>query len=461
MPILYKIHYNKLLPTSYKGDNYFMRATDIIAKKRDGLALGQAEIDFMIQGCTNRSIADYQMSAWLMAIYLKGMSFEETGYLTHAMIQSGQQITINNIEPRLLVDKHSTGGVGDKISLPLAPLVAAMGVYVPMMSGRALGITGGTLDKLQSIPGYRVHLNKQEFQAFIQTNGYAMTGQTEDVAPADRILYALRDVTATVESVPLITASILSKKFAEGAQSLIFDVKCGSGAFMKTQEQAKTLATSLIETSKMLQRKAVALITNMSQPLGFMVGNFLEVEESISCLMGQGPDDIMALVYRQAGYMALAAGLVATIDDGVNLAKETLASGKALDYWWKNISMQGGDRSKTEAMIGQYRGQYVYDYKASKSGVIHNISAYTVGHAGIALGVGRNKTDDVVSAAAGFIFNKKVGDEVKSGDVLCHLYADTPEQLAHAVALFEKDAYTINVTPKNKENLILSEILSL
>ena len=291
-----------------------MRATDIIMKKRGsvlnpkGQELTKEEIEFLIKGYVAQEIPEYQVSSWLMAVYFNGMTFAETANLTDVMLHSGDVIDFSKMNMTgPFVDKHSTGGVGDKISLPLAPIVAACGVKVPMMSGRALGHTGGTLDKLESIEGYNVNLSKEKFASIIQEVGFAMTGQTKDIVPADRLLYALRDVTGTVESIPLITGSILSKKIAEGSDCLVFDVKYGSGAFMKTAEDAERLAESLVKTTEQMGRKASALITNMNTPLGLKTGNFLEIEETLDCLENCGPKDVMELTYALATQMILMA----------------------------------------------------------------------------------------------------------------------------------------------------------
>lgn len=382
-------------------------------------------------------VADYQVSAWLMAVVLNGMSFEETANLTKVMIESGKVHDLSDFTDRPLVDKHSTGGVGDKISLPLAPIAAAMGLYVPMMSGRALGITGGTLDKLESIPGYRTQLSDTEFKEYIRQNGYAMTGQTKEIVPADRLLYALRDVTASVESVPLITASILSKKFAEGAQSFVFDVKWGLGAFMKSQEQAQVLANSLTKTMQALGRPSVALITNMNEPLGKMMGNFLEVEESYLALDGQGPSDIMTLVERQACYMALAGGVVHSMDEAQTLYYATLKSGRPKEIFLKNIALQGGDIAQFQSMIGTHRSAEFIDIKAKESGYITQIDAGAIGRSGLILGVGRAKTGDAVSDVAGIEFKKKSGESVVAGEVIARVYAPTSAQLSQAQATIE------------------------
>ena len=339
-----------------------MRATDIITKKRgtfvtksngerilkDSLPLTKEEIHFMIQGCVDGSIPEYQMSAWLMAIFFNGMSFEETGFLTQEMLNSGDTINLHKYDyeqfkKAIFIDKHSTGGVGDKISLPLAPIVASCGLKDPMMSGQALGHTGGTLDKLESISGYRTDLTEEKFVELIAKTGYAMVGQSKKIAPADKILYALRDVTATVESIPLITASILSKKIAEGSDGLVFDVKYGSGAFMKSTEDAKLLAQFLVNTSKAMGKKASAFITDMNTPLGYKIGNFLEIEESIDCLKGKGPQDVMDLTYEIGAEMLVLAEIAKDRQEGLELCKKAVESGKALEKFLQNVKDQGGD----------------------------------------------------------------------------------------------------------------------
>jgi pyrimidine-nucleoside phosphorylase len=437
-----------------------MLATDIIAKKRDSGQHSYEELSWFINSYVKGEVADYQVSAWLMAVVLNGMTFEETANLTQVMIASGSRFDLSSLAGKALVDKHSTGGVGDKISLPLAPLASAMGLFVPMMSGRALGITGGTLDKLESIPNYRTGLSEKEFVQFISENGYAMTGQTKEIVPADRLLYALRDVTSCVESVPLITASILSKKFAEGAESFVFDVKYGSGAFMPTPEAAHTLANSLVKTMGVLGRRSVALITNMDQPLGLMVGNFLEMEESYLCLKGEGPADVMHLVKRQAAYMALAGGVVKSVSEGEVLVETTLASGEPLKRFLKNITLQGGNADVFEASIGQRRATYWRDVVATQNGFVGRIDAGIIGHSGLVLGVGRTKTTDKVAALAGIEFFKKAGDVVQAGESLCRVYAESEVQLSATLPMVNT-AFTLQNEKPADMVFIHEEILAL
>mgnify|MGYP001160180955 FL=1 len=436
-----------------------MRAVDIIMKKRNGSSLTKEELAYIIQGYVAGDIPEYQISALLMAIFFNGMSFEETAALTELMLQSGDVIHLDGIEGPF-VDKHSTGGVGDKLSLILAPMVAACGVRVPMMSGRALGHTGGTLDKLESITGYRTQLDEATFRKIIQSCGFAMTGQTEKIVPADKKLYALRDVTATVESIPLITASILSKKVAEGADALVFDVKSGPGAFMKTIEDAERLANSLVKTGKTMGKKIVGVITDMTEPLGRKVGNFFEVEESIDCLKGTGPQDVMDITYRLGGWMLVLGGKARTVEEGIDQCKTAIKSGKAWDLFIKNIELQGGDSADMMKKYGNYRAPLVKKIKAPKSGFIASIDAYKIGLAGVYIGVGRNKTTDSVHPDVGFIFDKVKGDSVSSGDTIASVFAHSETALDAAWPLIEASLTIADQKPDHAP-LIIKEITAL
>ena len=457
-----------------------MRMYDIIMKKRgnplesQGQELNQQELEFLIKGYVEGSIPDYQISAWLMAVYFNGMSFAETANLTSIMLHSGQVMNHHNTGiPNLVgpfVDKHSTGGVGDKLSLPLAPIVAACGqldsrfqVQVPMMSGRALGHTGGTLDKLESIEGYRVGLQVQEFQKLIARTGFAMTGQTKDVVPADRLLYALRDVTATVESIPLITASILSKKVAEGSDGLVFDVKYGSGAFMNTKEDAQALAESLVGTAKAMGKKATALITNMESPLGKKIGNFLEIEETIECLQGTGPADVMDLTYALAVEMLILAQELnpsvtnpATKEEALAACKAVVASGKALQVFLQNVQDQGGNPEKLMEQVGKRRSPFSTQVYATQEGYL-NLHAFKLGLAGVHLGVGRNKTEDDVCPDAGMILHKVQGEKVAAGDLIMEVFGKDQESLEPALALIHQ-AIIYSASPITSQPLIYKEI---
>lgn len=447
-----------------------MRATDIIMKKRGiklrdennniyspDTTLSVAEIKFLIDNYVAGNIPDYQMSAFLMAVYFNGMTFAETGALTSCMLYSGDVISLHGkfgLSPdTFFVDKHSTGGVGDKISLPLAPIVAACGVKDPMMSGRALGHTGGTLDKLESIEGYNVNLDAETFAKFIAENGFAMMGQTPKIAPADKRLYALRDVTATVESIPLITASILSKKIAEGSDGLVFDVKWGSGAFMKTITDAEDLANSLVKTSQTLGAKATAVISDMNTPLGNTVGNFLEIEETILCLQGKGPKDIMELTYALGTEMILMSNITDSKEKALEMMKDAVASGKALELFLKNVKMQGGDPEKLLSQVGNRRSPFHKEIFAEKDGYL-KMDAFGIGIASVYLGVGRNKTDDAVCPDAGFIIHKKTGDFVKKGDLILDVYGKDEASLNRGCEHAIENGISYSEKPFNKNDLI-------
>ena len=442
-----------------------MRAIDIIMKKRgtrgkdSSTTLSKEEIKFLVDGYVRGEVPDYQMSAFLMAVYFNGMTFEETGALTDAMLHSGSVIElhgrngIEGLDGEVFVDKHSTGGVGDKISLPLAPIVAACGVRDPMMSGRALGHTGGTLDKLESIEGYNVNLTEDEFKAGIRKDGFAMMGQTPSIVPADKKMYALRDVTATVESIPLITASILSKKVAEGADALVFDVKFGSGAFMKTKADAEELATFLVNTAKAMGKRASALITNMSVPLGRTVGNFLEIEETVECLQGNGPEDVMELTYALGAQMLLLAGKAKTEDDAIEMQKKAVESGKALECFLSNVRTQGGNPERLMSQIGRRRSEFRKEIRAKKDGYL-SLDAFKTGLSGVYLGVGRNRSDESVCADAGIVMHRKTGDLVKAGDLILEAFGRDEQSLGPAVRMLEEEAISYTDEKPEAEELV-------
>ncbi len=442
-----------------------MRAVDIIMKKRggpgrpNGSELSREEIEFLIGGYVKGEIPEYQVSSWLMAVFFNGMTFAETGVLTDVMLKSGGVIDLSGIAGPF-VDKHSTGGVGDKISLPLAPIVAALGVKDPMMSGRALGHTGGTLDKLESITGYRTGLSVPEFRDFIQKTGFAMTGQTKEIVPADRLLYALRDVTGTVESVPLITASILSKKVAEGADSLVFDVKCGTGAFMKNIDDAKRLAESLVGTGQAMGKKVVALITDMNEPLGDTVGNFLEIEETMDILEGKGPADVTELTLAIAAWMAVLGERAKTVAEGRSLAEKAVASGRAMELFLENVALQGGDAKKLLADRGKRRSAHRAEFRAASDGYIASIEAFKTGLAGVYLGVGRNRTEEAVCPEAGMILHKHKGDAVKKGDLIMEVYGKDEASLEPALKLIGEAVSYASERPAAGK-LILGEITAV
>ncbi len=413
-----------------------MRAVDLIVRKRDGGALAPEEIRSLVRGFSAGEIPDYQFAALLMAIVLRGMSPEETAELTRAMIDSGEVIDLSSVDgPR--VDKHSTGGVGDKISLVLAPLAAACGLRVPMMSGRSLGHTGGTLDKLESIPGYRTDLPPDTFRRGLREIGYAMIGQSESIVPADRRMYALRDVTGTVESIPLITASIMSKKFAEGADGLVFDVKTGSGAFMRDAGQARELARSLIATGAGLGRKVAALVTDMDQPLGRAVGNFLEVEEAVACLRGTGPSDVTDLSCRLTGWMLVLGAVSRSVEEGCALARRRLADGSAWERFVRNVAFQGGDTSCVEHPEKGPRASISRPVRARAEGCVTRVDARRVGMASVVLGAGRSRKEDQVRPGVGITIARARGDRVRGGDELCIVHGDTEQTVAEACSLLE------------------------
>lgn len=447
-----------------------MRAVDIIMKKRgtyitsaDGTrtltgstALTSDEIKFIVDGYVAGTIPDYQIASWLMAVYFNGMTFEETGALTECMLHSGDVIELHGYEKEGLhgpfVDKHSTGGVGDKVSLPLAPVVASCGVQIPMMSGRALGHTGGTLDKLESIHGYTVGLTPDTFRKLIAKTGYAMTGQTKEIVPADRLLYALRDVTGTVESVPLITASILSKKVAEGSDALVFDVKYGSGAFMKSIPDAERLASSLVKTAQAMGKKASAVLTAMDTPLGWKIGNFLEIEETLECLQGKGPADVMEETYALGSEMLMLGGKASSEEDGKAKCRNAVESGDALKEFLQNVRDQGGNPEELLAQQGKRRSPFHVTMKAKQDGYI-TLNAYKTGLAGVNLGVGRNKTTDAVCPDAGMILHAKTGSRVQKGDALMEIYGKDAKCLAPALAQLE-DAVTYSPEKPETQPLI-------
>jgi len=433
-----------------------MRAVDLIVKKREGGALGREEIEFLISGYVRGAIADYQMAALAMAVFFRGMSFAEPGFLTRAMIASGDSIDLAGVRGPL-VDKHSTGGVGDKVSLILAPLAAACGCTVPMMSGRALGHTGGTLDKLESIPGYRTDLDLADFRRVLQGCGFAMTGQSERIVPADRLLYALRDVTGTVESIPLITASIMSKKFAEGAQALVFDVKCGSGAFMKSREQARALAVSLARTGASLGRRVRAVITDMDQPLGRMIGNFLEVRECVQVLQGGGPRDLLHLTLRLTAHMLVLGGLAPGLSEAEELCRARLADGSAWRRFLDNVEAQGG---RGEELLDPARGPRAAHrraLRAPRGGYLARLDAYRFGVASGLLGASRARKEDPVLPEVGIELVKVAGEAVREGEELAVLHARDPGRLEQAERLLA-EAVTVSEGPPPARELVLEEI---
>ncbi len=429
-----------------------MRAVDIIRKKRDAAELTREEIEFLVTGATLETIPEYQIAAWLMAVIWRGMTRAELAALTETMLRSGQVIDFSDL-PAAKVDKHSTGGVGDKTSLVIAPVVAAGGLMVPMISGRGLGHTGGTLDKLESIPGFNVNLSLGEFRRVLEACGCALIGQTPEIAPADKKLYALRDVTATVESPYLICASIMSKKLAEGIDALVLDVKTGSGAFMKKEADAVFLAELMVETGTRMGKKVVALITDMSQPLGRKVGNALEVEECIEVLNGAGPDDLRELCLELSAWMFELGGRTASVEEGKRLAADLIASGRARDTFREVIRLQGGDAGVIEDPSRLPRARHTMDITSPRAGFVARIECEQVGVAGMLLGGGREKKEDSIDPGVGIVLAKKAGDAVQAGESLCTLHYNSEERLAEASALIE-ESFLIGPKPPTPAPLV-------
>jgi pyrimidine-nucleoside phosphorylase len=429
------------------------RAIDLIRKKRDGLELSQPEIEGLVNAYTEGSIPDYQVSAWLMAVVLKGMTRAETAALTDAMLHSGDVLDLSSL-PRRRVDKHSTGGVGDKTSLVLAPLAAAAGVAVPMISGRGLGHTGGTLDKLESIPGFNVNLSVAEFRRVLETCGCAMIGQTAEIAPADRKLYALRDVTGTVESPYLICASIMSKKLAEGIDALVLDVKTGSGAFMKSERDAAFLAELMVETGERMGKRVVALITDMDQPLGNMIGNALEVVEVVEILRGGGPEDLRELCLELAGWMLHLGGVSKTVAEGKQESAKLISSGKALERFRQMVELQGGDARVIDDVKRLPQAQHTMQVTSAKTGYLASMHCEQIGTACVILGGGRERKEDAVDPAVGIVLHKKVGERVAAGEVIATIYYNGEAQVARARQLIEASCVVTDAPPAARRPLI-------
>ncbi|HFO0459627.1 TPA: pyrimidine-nucleoside phosphorylase [Bacillus paranthracis] len=400
-----------------------MRMVDIIAKKRDGKELTTEEIEFFINGYTDGSIPDYQVSALAMAIFFKDMTDRERADLTMAMVESGETIDLSAIEG-IKVDKHSTGGVGDTTTLVLGPLVAALDVPVAKMSGRGLGHTGGTIDKLEAVEGFHVEITKEQFIDIVNRDKVAVIGQTGNLTPADKKIYALRDVTGTVNSIPLIASSIMSKKIAAGADAIVLDVKTGAGAFMKTEEDAKELAHAMVRIGNNVGRQTMAVISDMSQPLGFAIGNALEVKEAIDTLKGEGPEDLTELVLVLGSQMVVLAKKANTLEEAREMLIEVMKNGKATEKFKEFLSNQGGDSSIVDNPEKMPQAKYVIDVPAKTSGVISNIVADEIGIAAMLLGAGRATKEDEIDLAVGLMLRKKVGDAVKEGEPFVTIYAN-------------------------------------
>jgi len=429
---------------------------EIIQKKRDGLVLSHTEISTFIQGFTSGKIPDYQAAALLMAIYFRGMNEQETADLTDAMMRSGDLTDLSEIAG-IKVDKHSTGGVGDKTTLILAPLVAAAGVPVAKMSGRGLGHTGGTLDKMEAIPGMSVDIEREDFVEQVKTHGIAICGQNEHLVPADKKLYALRDVTATVGNFSLITSSIMSKKLACGADAIIIDIKVGDGAFMKTVEDAEQLGEMMIKTAARMGKKLIAVLSGMEEPLGFAVGNALEVKEAIATLQGQGPADLTELCLDLGAHMLVLGEAANSQEEGVAILKKLIAEGKALEKFKELVAAQGGDISTIENPDLLPSTPFSHVYKSKKSGYISALSAMDIGLASVKLGAGRETKESSIDYGAGILLQKKVGEYVEVGDSLALLFASDESLFAKAEEYMDL-AYTFSAEVPVKMPLILKTL---
>ncbi len=415
-----------------------MRMLDLLLKKRSGLEMTPAELEFIAMGAADGSIPDYQLSSWLMAAFLNGLTPPETAAFTRAMALSGKKLDLSAVKGAK-VDKHSTGGVGDGVSIALAPVAAAAGVVVPMMSGRGLGHTGGTLDKLEAMKGFNVRLEPSYIVKQLKATGLSMFGQTAQLAPSDKKLYALRDASCTVEALPLIVASILSKKYAEDITGLVMDVKYGSGAFLKDFKKSRELAVALMKTAKLLNIRCVAVMTAMNEPLGLAVGNGIEMSQSIKILSGEkGPEDFMRVLEVLSGWMIYLGGKSRSAAEGEEKARAVIADGSALEKFRLMVKWQGGDvRVVGDPDRYMPKAELVKEIKAKRAGFLTAMEARTVGFASVALGGGRAKAEDAVDFGAGFILEKKPGDRVKPGDVIARAYASSPAKLAEGVKKFE------------------------
>lgn len=432
-----------------------MRMVDLIEKKRDGFELTTEEIQFMIKGFTDGSIPDYQMSAMAMAIFFKGMTEKERADLTMAMVESGDQIDLSAIEG-IKVDKHSTGGVGDTTTLVLGPLVAAVGVPVAKMSGRGLGHTGGTIDKLESVKGFHVEIDNEEFIKLVNKNKIAVIGQTGNLTPADKKLYALRDVTATVDSIPLIASSIMSKKIAAGADAIVLDVKTGAGAFMKTLEDSEALARAMVSIGNNVGRKTMAVISDMSQPLGYAIGNALEVEEAIETLKGQGPEDLTELCLTLGSHMVYLANKASSLEEARSMLREVMENGEALKKFKEFLESQGGDGSVVDDPAKLPKAKYQFELEAKEDGFVKEIVADEIGTAAMLLGAGRATKESQIDLAVGLVLRKKIGDAVKKGESLVTIHSNFEDITEVKNMLYEN--IVISPEKTEKPTLIYKEI---
>ncbi|MBK8944132.1 MAG: thymidine phosphorylase [Ignavibacteriae bacterium] len=429
-----------------------MNTVTLIKKKRDKEELNYAEINFLISSYSKNLIPDYQFSAFLMAGFLNGFTENETSHLTKAMLYSGKVINLNHIKGKK-VDKHSTGGVGDKTSLIIAPIAAAAGVNVPMISGRGLGHSGGTLDKLETIPGFNTNLSLAQYQSILQKCGAVLIGQTKDVAPADKLIYALRDVTATVESIPLITGSIMSKKLAEGIDGLVLDVKTGSGAFMKTLKDADKLATSLIDTAKSFDKEVIAFITDMNQPLGNYIGNWLEVFESVKILHGEKVNGLYELSLNLSGAMIYLGGKAKSIEEGYEISEELIRNGKAFDKFLEIVKLQKGDVKYVKKPESYPKAKYSEIIYSEKNGYLKSLDNYQIGMASLELGAGRITKTDIIDPTAGIIFYPKIGDKISKGEKIAELFSNKKVKIEEA-KLRITNSITISSNKVKPEKLI-------
>ena len=432
-----------------------MRMVDLIQKKRDGGVLSEEEIKFIVSGYTSGDITDYQMSALLMSIYFEDMTDEEITCLTMEMSQSGDVIDLSEIEG-IKVDKHSTGGVGDTTTLVLAPLVASVGAAVAKMSGRGLGHTGGTIDKLEAIPGFQVEIPNDDFIRLVNESYVAVTGQSGDLAPADKKIYALRDVTATVDSIPLIASSIMSKKIASGADAIVLDVTTGDGAFMKNLEDAERLAHTMVRIGKLANRQTMAIISDMSQPLGNAIGNANEIKEAIDALKGEGPEDLMEMVYTLGSQMVVLAKKADTLEEAREMLEESIQNGQATEKFKEMIRNQGGDDSVVDNPEKLPQAKYVIEVPAKQSGVISKMVADQIGIAAMLLGAGRRTKEEPIDYAVGLFLNKKVGDQVKEGESLVTIYANREEVEDVKKVLYEN----IEIGEDGEEPVLIHKVIT-
>lgn len=432
-----------------------MRMVDLIQKKRDGGVLSEEEINFIVSGYTSGDITDYQMSALLMSIYFEDMTDEEITCLTMAMSYSGDVIDLSEIDG-IKVDKHSTGGVGDTTTIVLAPLVASVGAAVAKMSGRGLGHTGGTIDKLEAIPGFQVEIPNDDFIRLVNESFVAVTGQSGDLAPADKKIYALRDVTATVDSIPLISSSIMSKKIASGADAIVLDVTTGDGAFMKSLEDAERLAHTMVRIGKLANRQTMAIISDMSQPLGNAIGNANEIVEAIDALKGEGPEDLMEMVYTLGSQMVVLAKKAETLEKARQMLEENIKNGKATEKFKEMIRNQGGDDSIVDHPEKLPQAKYVFEVPAKESGVVSKMVADQIGIAAMMLGAGRRTKEETIDYAVGLYLNKKVGDVVKEGESLVTIYANREDVEDVKKVLYEN----IEIGESGKEPTLIHKVIT-